>query len=371
MSELSPRPWLLAASLQENLRDGSPVDQADPFNPALITTLVQQLEQHGCALVLLHDAPQNTQPDWQQWTTLGFEALTLAAWLACHSQTIGLVPVLNSNTIPPFSLARLVASLDHTSHGRAGWLLSASEQGNAAANYGQSVQTESTRLARHSEMINVVNALFDSWQDDALLRDKASGIFIDSSKLHFLNFNGQYFSVRGPLNVVRSPQGRPPLFLSLTATCRDQPPHPEAVYLASGLSLPALEAWRTAAQRHLATVPGVLKRVIPLVADTTALAHQRAQALQQHTALTADDQHDLFIGDWTQWQQQLAQWHQTAVINGVLLSLPAGYGAGNDHVRRLLANAPSPAVNATTLLSRLGLPRPENLFTAHASETLL
>src|SRR6185295_17153851 len=110
----------------------------------------------------------------------------------------------------PFHVARKFASLDHISGGRAGWNLVTSGQSVEARNFGRDFHFgHAERYQRANEFAEVVVALWDSWDDDAFMRDKASGRFFDPEKMHFLNHVGKHFKVKGPLNIPRPPQGRP------------------------------------------------------------------------------------------------------------------------------------------------------------------
>ena len=139
-----------------------------------------------------------------------FEPITLLGALAPITSRIGLAATASTSYSEPYNIARQFASLDHLSHGRVGWNVVTTSQPAAAFNFGKDARKEhAERYARAREHLAAVKGLWNSWDQDAFLYDKASGRFFDSSKLHRLNFEGRYFSVRGPLNVPRSPQGSP------------------------------------------------------------------------------------------------------------------------------------------------------------------
>jgi FMN-dependent oxidoreductase (nitrilotriacetate monooxygenase family) len=139
-----------------------------------------------------------------------FEPLTLLSALSTHTSHIGLVATMSTSYNEPFHVARKFASLDHLSSGRAGWNLVTSGMAAEALNFNRDAHYEhGERYDRAQEFAQVVVGLWDSWEDDAFLRDKESGHFFKPDKLHRLNHKGKHFSVRGPLNVPRSPQGRP------------------------------------------------------------------------------------------------------------------------------------------------------------------
>ena len=142
-----------------------------------------------------------------------FEPITLLSALSLVTKHIGLVATLSTSYSEPFTVARQFASLDHLSSGRVGWNVVTSPLEGSAKNFSRSSHPEHDERYRvASEYLQVVKGLWDSWEGDAFVRDKQSGEFFAADKLHTLNHKGHYFSVQGPLNVGRSPQGRPIVF---------------------------------------------------------------------------------------------------------------------------------------------------------------
>lgn len=142
-----------------------------------------------------------------------FEPLTILSALAAVTERIGLVGTATVSYIEPFNLARQFASLDHISGGRAGWNVVTSWLEGSAANYGKDEHlAHDVRYRLAEEYLDVVKGLWDSWEDDALVRDKQSGQFLDPDKLHELNHHGEFLRVKGPLNISRSAQGQPVIF---------------------------------------------------------------------------------------------------------------------------------------------------------------
>ena len=140
------------------------------------------------------------------------EPFTLLASLAAVTTHIGLACTASTTYEEPFSLARRFASLDHVSGGRAAWNLVTTGNHTAAQNFSKVEHPQkSDRYRRAREFAEVVIGLWDSWDDDAFIRDRETGIFFDPQKMHRLGHVGEHFSVAGPLNVARSPQGRPVL----------------------------------------------------------------------------------------------------------------------------------------------------------------
>jgi FMN-dependent oxidoreductase (nitrilotriacetate monooxygenase family) len=141
-----------------------------------------------------------------------FEPLTLLSALSVVTERIGLVSTASTSYFEPYHVARVFASLDWLSNGRAGWNIVTSAMEAEAYNFSRDAHFgHEERYLRAREFTNIVRALWDSWDDDAFLRAKESGVFFDPEKMHYLNHKGEYYSVRGPLNVPRSPQGHPVL----------------------------------------------------------------------------------------------------------------------------------------------------------------
>jgi FMN-dependent oxidoreductase (nitrilotriacetate monooxygenase family) len=138
------------------------------------------------------------------------EPVSLIAALAAVTSRIGLISTATTTYNEPYNLARRFATIDHISGGRAGWNLVTSQVEDEAGNFGLDRHVDhSSRYERAAEFYDVVAGLWDSWEADAFLHDKDSGLYYDTEKLHFLRHQGRFFSVRGPLNVSRTPQGRP------------------------------------------------------------------------------------------------------------------------------------------------------------------
>ncbi|WP_225007123.1 LLM class flavin-dependent oxidoreductase [Novosphingobium percolationis] len=142
-----------------------------------------------------------------------FEPLTILSALAAVTERIGLVGTATVSYIEPYNLARQFASLDHISGGRAGWNVVTSWLEGSAANYGKDEHlAHDVRYRLAEEYLDVVKGLWDSWEDDALVRNKETGQFLDADKLHELNHKGEFLKVKGPLNISRSAQGQPVIF---------------------------------------------------------------------------------------------------------------------------------------------------------------
>lgn len=138
------------------------------------------------------------------------EPITLLAAIAAATSRIGLIATASTTYHEPYNLARLFASVDHLSKGRAGWNIVTTTSAAAAQNFGlEEHPPHAARYARAEEFVDVVTRLWDSWEDDAVLADVAGGRYADPARIHRIDHVGRHFRVRGPLNAPRSPQGRP------------------------------------------------------------------------------------------------------------------------------------------------------------------
>jgi FMN-dependent oxidoreductase (nitrilotriacetate monooxygenase family) len=143
-------------------------------------------------------------------TVTSFEPLTLLPALAVVTEHLGLIATASTTYNEPYHVARRFASLDHLSGGRAGWNLVTSGNPHEAMNFGREEHVEhDARYRRAREFFDVVTGLWDSWADDAFIRDVESGIYFEPEKMHVLDHKGEHFKVRGPLNIARPVQGWP------------------------------------------------------------------------------------------------------------------------------------------------------------------
>lgn len=141
---------------------------------------------------------------------IGFEPITLLSMLSAVTSRLGLAATIPTTWFEPYPVARALASLDHLSGGRAGWNLVTGRNVEDAKNFGREEHPSyDDRYSRADEFIDVVKGLWDSYDDDAIIRDRATGRFFHPEKVHLLNHKGKHFSIKGPLSVSRPPQGHP------------------------------------------------------------------------------------------------------------------------------------------------------------------
>lgn len=137
------------------------------------------------------------------------DAVLVAARMAPATSHIGLIPVATVTHTEPFHISKAIATLDYVSHGRAGWQPRVSVTTHEAALFGRREVSEIGLFEEAGEYIEVVRRLWDSWEDDAVTRDVATGRYVDRDKLHYIDFTGRYLSVKGPSITPRPPQGQP------------------------------------------------------------------------------------------------------------------------------------------------------------------
>ena len=216
-----------------------------------------------------------------------FEPLTLLAALAMVTTHIGLAATLSTTYSDPYTVARQFASIDHLSNGRAGWNIVTSPLEGSALNYSKPAHPEhDLRYRMADEFLDVTKGLWDSWEDDAFIRNKATGVFFDAAKMHRLNHQGEFFSVQGPLNIARSKQGRPVLIQagSSEAGKTFAARHADAIFTSQGTVAEAVQFYndvkRRAAQygRHPEEIV-ILPGCSPIVGQTPAEAEQKYQEI--------------------------------------------------------------------------------------------
>ncbi|MEX3815072.1 LLM class flavin-dependent oxidoreductase [Paraburkholderia sp. BR13439] len=186
------------------------------------------------AVFLADNAAIVDQIDFRPITAL--EPTVLLASIAAATTHIGVIGTASTSYNEPYNIARRFATLDHVSNGRAGWNVVTTADLPSARNFGRdAVPNHAERYERAAEFTEVVKALWDSWEDDAFVGNKAGGRFVDVAKVHPIAHRGRYFDVQGPLNLPRTPQGHPVLVQAgASADGRELAArHAEAVFSAS------------------------------------------------------------------------------------------------------------------------------------------
>lgn len=220
---------------------------------------------------------------------VNFEPITLLSALAMVTQKVGLVGTVSTTFNEPYHIARRFASLDHISAGRAGWNVVTSTAHREARKFGHGrIPDYDTRYERARECVDVVCKLWNSWEPDAFVRNKETGIFYDEDKRHPVNQEGKYFNVSGVLNVAPSPQGRP-VIVQAGASEQGQELAAETadVVYAASQTLDEARSYYTSVKDRMhkyGRFPGQLKilpGIMPVVAATQQEAEDKYEQLQQ------------------------------------------------------------------------------------------
>ncbi|HSU01875.1 MAG TPA: LLM class flavin-dependent oxidoreductase [Nocardioides sp.] len=171
--------------------------------------LAQKAEAAAFDAVFFADGPSLAE-NIRYAARFRLEPITVMTAIVAATERIGVIGTASTTYTEPYNLARQLAALDHLSKGRAGWNIVTTGAANAALNFGLDAHPlHRDRYARAEEFVEVITKLWDSWEDDAVVADRASGLFADTDKIHDVDHVGEYFRVKGPLNAPRSPQGRP------------------------------------------------------------------------------------------------------------------------------------------------------------------
>lgn len=221
-----------------------------------------------------------------------FEPLTLLSALAMVTEKIGLAATASTTYGEPYHTARAFSSIDHLSHGRAAWNIVTTSYARTANNFSKSHPEHDERYAVAEEFVDVVRGLWDSWDEDAFIKNKDTGVYADPSKVHVLDHNGKYYSVKGPLNIPRSPQGHPILIQAgSSGPGQDLAARTADVVFTAQQSLPEAQAFYKSLKgrvekfgRHadeVAVMPGLL----PVIGRTREEAAEKLAELDQWTDL--------------------------------------------------------------------------------------
>ncbi|HVV07830.1 LLM class flavin-dependent oxidoreductase [Amycolatopsis sp.] len=313
---------------------------ADVLNPRKIRDVVRTAEAAGFTFVTFADSPlpPSTGPD----VAGRLEAGARAAYLSTLTGKIGLAPTIHTATTEPFHVAAQLATLDHATHGRAAWLVGAARGDELAT-----VRSDDVPASEARDVVEVVRRLWDSWEDDAVIKDVATGRYLDPDKVHHVDFEGAAFSVKGPLITPRPPQGQPvviaPGSLGVEAD----------IALVTGHDLA-----RDAGTARKSGAPLVFAD-IDVVLDANEPATERLARLDAATPWPSDRlRHTGSAGDLSRLLKELAD-----VVDGVRLH-PAVLSVDLPLLADWVLPALPPHPPAETLRATLGLPRPANRFAA-------
>jgi alkanesulfonate monooxygenase SsuD/methylene tetrahydromethanopterin reductase-like flavin-dependent oxidoreductase (luciferase family) len=210
---------------------------AELLHPRRLLRLAETAERAGFAFVTLDDdiVPPGSHPD----VAGRIGSVERGAFISAALSTASVVPVVSTTYSEPFHVSSQLATIDHLTAGRSGWVATATDSPDAARAWGRPAVTGAARLRRAAaDAVEVVRALWDSWEDDAVIRDVASSRYLDRDRLHYVDFGGESYSVKGPAIVPRPPQGQ----LVVLAQAGLLPDHLVDVSLVAAPGLPGLRA---------------------------------------------------------------------------------------------------------------------------------
>ncbi|WP_328745299.1 LLM class flavin-dependent oxidoreductase [Streptomyces sp. NBC_00285] len=328
------------------------------LTPRRVARVAAVAENAGFTLITLDDGvlPPGAAPD----PVARIGAVERAAFVAASTSTVGIAPVVPVTYAEPFHVSSQLASLDHISGGRAGWLVTEEERPEAARAWGRPPVTGTDARARASrDGVEVARALWDSWEDDAVIRSVATSRYLDRERLHYIDFTGESYAVKGPAIVPRPPQGQ----LVVLGEPDRVPAAQLDVALVAGRDLAAV-AWAAAA----AGTPRVFAEVEVALDTPDATAAERVADLERHAPWT-DRGRLRHIGSGDRLVALLGELSRH--VDGVRLH-PLVLDEDLPVLSRLVLPALSERrhlarpLPGTSLRSTLGLERPANRFAAAA-----
>jgi alkanesulfonate monooxygenase SsuD/methylene tetrahydromethanopterin reductase-like flavin-dependent oxidoreductase (luciferase family) len=371
--------WHPAAWREPDARPG------ELFSAGYWLDLVTEAERGHLDFVTIEDAQrlQSTDPsvpdDRTDQVRGRLDAVLIAARVAPRTAHIGLVPTVTVTHTEPFHISKAIATLDYVSSGRAGVRVQVSPVAREAAHFGRRTlpadPTVSDAIGEAADYIEVLRRLWDSWEDDAEIRDVATGRFVDRTKLHYIDFEGRWFSVKGPSITPRPPQGQPIVsalghraeayqLIARSAdvgyvTPRDTA-HAKEI-------LAEIRIGQAAVGRADETVH-VFGDVVVFLDDDASAASARKQRLDDRDGAEYTSDAVIFTGTPAELAEQLIEWHQ-AGLSGFRLrpgTLPHDLvqitrGLVPELQRRGVFRT---AFQADILRGRLLLPRPANRYAA-------
>jgi alkanesulfonate monooxygenase SsuD/methylene tetrahydromethanopterin reductase-like flavin-dependent oxidoreductase (luciferase family) len=369
------------------------------FRPGYWVDLVREAERGLLDLVTIEDSlglqsSRHDAPDDRTDQVRGrLDAVLIAARVAPLTTHIGLVPTATVTHTEPFHISKAIATLDHISTGRAGWRAQVSGRPDEAAHFGRrtippfridDLDTPEVQeligdlFDEAADHIEVVRRLWDSWEDDAEIRDAATGRFIDRAKLHYIDFKGASFSVKGPSITPRPPQGQPPV----TALAHAAIPYRLGARSADIVYVTPTDAEHAEAiVREIRTEQATAGRadetvhvfadLVVILADTDARAAARRTRLDDLAGAAFTSDATVFTGTAQGLADQLIRW-QRAGLTGFRLRPGALPDDLETITRALVPELQRRGVfrrgyEARTLRGLLGLPRPTNRYATDPS----
>lgn len=339
------------------------------FTAQYWTDHIEAADRAGIDIAFLPDAFALQSGDGVELGRI--EAAAIAARAAAGTRSIGLVPTVTVTHTEPFHVSKQIASIDYASSGRAGWEVAVSQDADEATLFGRKgPQTVDELWNEADDAAEVVTRLWDSWEDDAEIRDASTGRFIDRDKLHYIDFEGDYFSVKGPSITPRPPQGQP----IVVVRAEDDPSTAVAAKRADivRISAPTIDDAAVVAARVRRAVvaegrdPAEVHVVLDLEVHVSDTAAADVDQLNSWSPYVPDSVS--FRGNAAELQELLDGLAASGVVDGVTLrplALAQSVEAITTDVVPGLAwhDGATPRLRPGPLLrSRLGLARPENRY---------
>lgn len=370
------------------------VDARDVFRPGYWVGLIQEAEWAGLDFVTIQDSlllqsTSERHPEGRTDRVLGrLDAVLVAARAAPGTTRVGIIPVATTTHTEPFHISKAIATLDYVSRGRAGFQARISPTSVEAAQFGRrqvgarglsavegSGEAEPGELLMEeaADFVEVVRRLWDSWEDDAEIRDAATGRFIDRDKLHYIDFEGRWFSVRGPSITPRPPQGQPIVCVlaHVDAAFQLAARSADVVFVtphSSDQARSLVATVRRHEERVERTQPPlrVLADLVVFLDDEVGAADERKERLDQLAGKPLESDAMIFSGTPTELADLLEEWH-TGGVEGFRLrpgAVPRDFDAVAHEVVAELAERDlrPPSYQESTLRARLGLLRPANRY---------
>lgn len=361
-----PAAWRLLPPAPD-ARPGVAPEQATLLDPRHHLRQAELAAAAGVDLVAIADSftPPDADPAHLQ---VALDAVAVATRVAPAVPGLGLVPTVTTTHTEPFHLSKAIATLDFVTLGRAGVEIAVSRTEEEAALFGRKPAAPPEELwAEADEACEVIVRLWDSWEDDAVIRDAPTGRYVDRDKLHYIDFTGRFFSVKGPSITPRSPQAHP-----LVVVRADEPDAlPVAARWADVVRVSAPDVATAHRVRH--SVRGAVAAVgrdpdaVAVLWDVEYLPSARTlDELDAHEALAPASAR--IVGAAGELADLVAEAVAAGAADGVTavpLALPGALDALADVTARLAERGVrSPVDPDTTLRERFGLPRPANMFEA-------
>ena len=331
-----------------------------PFDPVRLRRTGEMAERAGFTAVTLDD-------DLVPGATTGgrIGAIERAAFLAEVTNLVGLIPVVSTTYTEPFHVSSSLAALDHISHGRAGWIVTTSPDAASARAWGRTPVTSDDDLRREAaDAVRVARALWDSWEDDAVIRDVSTSRYLDRDRVHYVDFAGETYSVKGPAVVPRPPQGHA-VVLGAPGTIDSAAVD---VALVAGRDVDTVAA---AATRVGTGAPRTFAEVEVALDTPEASGGERLAALDR-IASWPDRERLRFVGSpdgLVALLGDLARHVDGVRLHPLLLDEDLGVLSRRVLPRLSVERVAAPPIAGRTLRATLGLVRPDNQFTSTSTAT--